>query len=64
VFGKKRREERRLPENAELRKRFGRDQKAKAEQDLSSAQSLTDANNGRIQRLRDVARVIGVRRGL
>lgn len=50
--------DRRLAENAELRRHFDKEQKIQAQETLQSAQTLTTQNADRIERIRVIARVV------
>lgn len=58
----RRRRERRLPVNADLRRRFEQERKVQAQDDLAQAQRLTEQTSQRIDRLRDIARVLDMRK--
>ncbi len=51
-------EDRRLPENADLRNHFEKEQKIQAQESLQTAQNLTTQNAERIERIRVIARVV------
>jgi hypothetical protein len=58
IFRKKKKGERRLADNAELRRQFDKEQKLKVQETLQSAQTLTSQNTDRIERIRVIARVV------
>lgn len=54
-------EERRLPQNAELRRHFDAEQKVQTQETLSSAQATSARNDARIERIRALARIVNKR---